>query len=194
MSPKLLTMLLAALLLLTSASLAESAPVTVMGRPEETISGPGYVYDLTAVHEVDGRQGVAWDNGFFISGSTTLTKYDVDWKLIAAAEEPFSGFTDEVNHLGDIDVYNGEIYAGVEYFMDGEAKNIQIAVYDAQTRPALLWTLTASQYGCAPGQTARADGIYTGTIWRQAITLASSTSRHRHSGFRASPIGMAGST
>ena len=133
MSPKLLTMLLAALLLLTSASLAESAPVTVMGRPEETISGPGYVYDLTAVHEVDGRQGVAWDNGFFISGSTTLTKYDVDWKLIAAAEEPFSGFTDEVNHLGDIDVYNGEIYAGVEYFMDGEAKNIQIAVYDAQT-------------------------------------------------------------
>ena len=88
---------------------------------------------MTAVHEVDGRQGVAWDNGFFISGSTTLTKYDVDWKLIAAAEEPFSGFTDEVNHLGDIDVYNGEIYAGVEYFMDGEAKNIQIAVYDAQT-------------------------------------------------------------
>ena len=75
-----------------------------MGRPEETISGPGYVYDLTAVHEVDGRQGVAWDNGFFISGSTTLTKYDVDWKLIAAAEEPFSGFTDEVNHIGDIDV------------------------------------------------------------------------------------------
>ena len=133
MSPKLLTMLLAALLLLTSASLAESAPVTVMGRPEETISGPGYVYDLTAVHGVDGRQGVAWNTGFFISGSTTLTKYDVDWKLIAAAEEPFSGFTDEVNHLGDIDVYNGEIYAGVEYFMDGEAKNIQIAVYDAQT-------------------------------------------------------------
>lgn len=38
-----------------------------------------------------------------------------------------------MNHLGDIDVYNGEIYAGVEYFMDGEAKNIQIAVYDAQT-------------------------------------------------------------
>ena len=133
MSPKLLTMLLAALLLLTSASLAESAPVTVMGRPEETISGPGDVYDLAAVHEVDGRQGVAWDNGFFISGSTTLTKYDVDWKLIAAAEEPFSGFTDEVNHFGYIDASNGEIYAGVEYFMDGEAKNIQIAVYDAQT-------------------------------------------------------------
>ena len=134
MSSKLLTILLAALLLLASASLAEPAPVTVMGRPEDTTLGPGYAYELTAVHEVDGRQGVAWEDGSsYISGSTTLTRYDADWNLIAAAEAPFSGFVDEVNHIGDIDVYDGEIYAGVEYFMDGEAKNIQIAVYDAQT-------------------------------------------------------------
>ncbi len=38
-----------------------------------------------------------------------------------------------VNHIGDIDVCNGGLYAGVEYFMDGEASNIRIAVYDAQT-------------------------------------------------------------
>ena len=33
----------------------------------------------------------------------------------------------------DIDVYNNELYLGVEYFMDGEGKNIQVAVYDADT-------------------------------------------------------------
>ena len=113
---------------------AEPAPVTVTGRPEESVSRPEFAYDLSGAHEVDGRQGVAWeDSCFYISGSTTLTKYDADWNLIAAAENPFSGFSDEVNHIGDIDVYNGELYAGVEFFMDGEAKNIQIAVYDALT-------------------------------------------------------------
>ena len=38
-----------------------------------------------------------------------------------------------MNHLGDIDVYNGEIYCGVENFMDGVGKDIQVSVYDANT-------------------------------------------------------------
>src|SRR5699024_2455573 len=33
----------------------------------------------------------------------------------------------------DIDVMDGKIYTGVEYFNAGEVKNIQIAVYDAKT-------------------------------------------------------------
>ena len=95
---------------------------------------PPYAYALSASHAVDGRQGVAWEAGAtYVSGSTTLSRYDGDWNLTATATDPFSGFADEVNHIGDIDVFNGEIYAGVEYFMDGEAKNIQIAVYDADT-------------------------------------------------------------
>lgn len=129
----LLPILLMTLLLIERPSGAAPAPVTVMGRQEETVSCPEYRYTLSEIHEVDGRQGVAWEDGFYyISGSTTLTRYDAEWNLIAAAEEPFSGFTEAVNHIGDIDVYKGDIYAGVEYFMDGEAKNIQIAVYDAQ--------------------------------------------------------------
>ena len=68
-----------------------------------------------------------------MSGSTSITAYDKDWQIVAEAKDPLGGFEAEVNHIGDIDVYNGEIYAGVEYFMDGEAKNIQIAVYDAET-------------------------------------------------------------
>lgn len=35
------------------------------------------------------------------------------------------------NHIGDIDVWNGEIYAGIETFEDGKGENIQVAVYDA---------------------------------------------------------------
>ena len=50
-----------------------------------------------------------------------------------STDTPFENFKDEVNHIGDIDIYNGEIYAGVEYFMDGEAKNIQVAVYNAES-------------------------------------------------------------
>lgn len=131
---KLLLLLLTASVWTITVTLAEPAPVTVTGRPEESVSGPEYAYDLSGVHEVDGRQGVAWeDSYFYISGSTTLTRYDGDWNLITAAESPFSGFSDEVNHIGDIDVYNGELFAGVEHFMDGEAKSIQIAVYDALT-------------------------------------------------------------
>ncbi len=95
---------------------------------------PTYKYNLIEVHEVDARQGIAWEKGdYYVSGSTSLSHYDSDWNLVARVDEPFDEFKDEVNHIGDIDVYNGQIYAGVEYFMDGKAKNIQIAVYDAET-------------------------------------------------------------
>lgn len=88
-------------------------------------------YTLSAVQEVCGRQGVcAEGDHYWVSGSTTLTKYDKDWNVIASNEDPFAGYDIEVNHIGDIDVYNNELYLGVEYFMDGVGKNIQVAVYD----------------------------------------------------------------
>jgi len=94
----------------------------------------GNSYKLSGVNEVAGRQGVAYENGFYwVSGSTTLTKYDKDWNVIAQNDTPFEGYTLQVNHIGDIDVYNNEIYCGVEQFVDGVAENIQIAVYDGDT-------------------------------------------------------------
>ena len=91
-------------------------------------------YTLDSSHEVDGRQGIAWEDGlYYVSGSTSLSVYDAEWNRVRTETEPFGGFDAEVNHIGDIDVYDGEIYAGVEYFMDGEASNIQMAVYDAET-------------------------------------------------------------
>lgn len=115
---------------------AAPVPVGVMGRDEQdpTLMLPRYTYTLASVHEVDGRQGIAWDDGvFFVSGSTTLSRYDASWNMTETNDQPFEGIESEVNHLGDIDAYDGKIYAGVENFLDGEATNIQIVVYDAET-------------------------------------------------------------
>lgn len=91
-------------------------------------------YELADVHSVAGRQGICTERGvYWVSGSGTLEKYDSRWELVAENTEPFEGYSLEVNHIGDIDVYNNELYLGVEYFMDGEGKSIQVAVYDGDT-------------------------------------------------------------
>ena len=91
-------------------------------------------YELADVHSVAGRQGICTERGvYWVSGSGTLEKYDSRWELVAENTEPFEGYSLEVNHIGDIDVYNNELYLGVEHFMDGEGKNIQVAVYDGDT-------------------------------------------------------------
>lgn len=143
------------------------APVTVAGRPEQDawLVLRGSNYELDSVHEVDGRQGIAYAEGrYYVSGSTTLSVYDQSWQQIARNDDPFSGFEAEVNHIGDIDVYNGEIYAGVEHFLDGEAKNIQIAVYDAQT----LEMVRTYPFDAESGQT-EVSGIAvdpdSGSVW-----------------------------
>lgn len=93
-----------------------------------------YKYELTEVHPVSGRQGICTEDGsYWVSGSGTLAKYDSSWNLIAENTDPFEEFALEVNHIGDIDVYNNELYLGVEYFMDGKGKNIQVAVYDGDS-------------------------------------------------------------
>jgi len=91
-------------------------------------------YTLDKVIEVKGRQGVAVDSQYFyVSGSTALYKYSKKGELLLSNETPFVHLEKEANHIGDIDVYHGEIFAGVEYFMDGQGKDIQIAIYDANT-------------------------------------------------------------
>ena len=111
-------------------------PVNVMGRYEDNKDDllPIHEYQLEEVHEVGGRQGIAYEDGYYyVSDSKKLYCYDSDWQLVNEADGQFDAFESEVNHIGDIDVYKGEIYAGIEYFMDGQSKNIQITVYDANT-------------------------------------------------------------
>ena len=91
-------------------------------------------YKLNKVYEVNGRQGIAWsEDYYYVSGSTTLTKYDKKFNIIKENNDPFKGIDLLVNHIGDIDCYNNELYLGVEYFMDGVGTNIQVAVYDCET-------------------------------------------------------------
>lgn len=119
-------------LIVASSSVGCARATPVSGSAED---GSAEMDLLTKTVEVDGRQGVAAENGcFWVSGSTTLSKYDSDWNLIATNEAPFEeGYELEVNHIGDIDVYDNEVYCGVELFVDGVASNIQIAVYDGDT-------------------------------------------------------------
>ncbi len=95
---------------------------------------PRHSYELNSVHAVNGRQGICTDGEYYwVSGSTTLTKYDRNWNIVLENRNPFKGYELEVNHIGDIDVYENELYLGVEYFMDGVGRNIQVAVYDGDT-------------------------------------------------------------
>lgn len=107
---------------------------------------------LREVIEVAGRQGVATDGEFwYVSGSTALYKYDLSGNLVLSNESPFETMEGAVNHIGDIDVFAGEIYAGCEYFMDGVGENIQIAVYDAETlqyKRSVNWNPDSGQVEC----------------------------------------------
>ena len=72
-------------------------------------------------------------NFYYVSGSKALYKYDKNGKLIQSNENPFEGYPIPANHIGGIDVFNGEIFVSAEYFMDGVGKDIQIAIHDANT-------------------------------------------------------------
>ena len=119
---------LAVVLPMAGCAQSTSAPNTENGENAQPKS-------LTKAVEVDGRQGVATENGsYWISGSTTLSKYDSAWNRLKVNDAPFDkGYQLEVNHIGDIDVYDNEVYCGVELFEDGVASNIQIAIYDGDT-------------------------------------------------------------
>ena len=83
-----------------------------------TNNNTNYSYKLYRVYEVNGRQGICKENDFYyVSGSTTLSKYDKDFNLILLNDNPFEGYDIEVNHIGDIDIYNNELYLiALNYF------------------------------------------------------------------------------
>ncbi|MCI1640266.1 MAG: hypothetical protein LKI42_03195 [Bacteroidales bacterium] len=113
-----------------------AAAVAVAGLEGKVAAWPSAPedYALKKVIEVQGRQGVACDGVYYyISGSGALYKYALDGTLVASNPKPFEGLELPANHIGDIDVYDGKLYAGIETFRDGAGCNIQVAVYDAST-------------------------------------------------------------
>lgn len=118
----------------STALAAELQPL--QGRPEANPNNmlPKYEYTLEKSVQVFGRQGIATDGKYYyVSGSKTLTKYDKNWNELVRNTTPFEGYTIPSNHIGDIDVYNNEVYVGAENFVDGVGKDIQIAIHDGDT-------------------------------------------------------------
>jgi hypothetical protein len=109
----------------------------------------GKGYRLKTIVPVAGRQGVAVDENFYyVSDSKALYKYDKFGKLLTENTDPFTELKLAVNHIGDIDVWKGELFCGMEYFDDGHGKNIQIAVFDASTlrfKRSIEWDDTSGQ-------------------------------------------------
>lgn len=109
----------------------------------------GTEYRLKKVIPVAGRQGIAIDNDYYyVSCSKVLYKYDKEGNLLLKNDNPFKGLKLEANHFGDIDIFNGELYTGIEVFVDGRGKNIQVAVYDAETltyKRSLDWEPASGQ-------------------------------------------------
>lgn len=93
----------------------------------------GEMYRLKKVVQVEGRQGIAVDsNAYYVSDTKALYKYDRNWNLVAVNRQPFR-HPEIANHFGDIDVWNGEIYCGIEKFEYGRGYNIAVSIYDAKT-------------------------------------------------------------
>ena len=124
----------------------------------------GSEYRLKKVIPVAGRQGIAIDsNYYYVSDTKVLYKYDKHGNLIMKNDQPFQN-PEIANHFGDIDIYNGEIYCGIEKFEYGRGYNIAVSIYDAETlkwKRDLPWSpesgqvlpLTARKtwFGCPTG-------------------------------------------
>jgi hypothetical protein len=110
---------------------------------------PPQGFQLLRILEVDGRQGVATDGDYYyVSSSTALYRYDKQGKLLLSNTGAVEDLPIAANHIGDISVHRGEIYAGVEFFEDGRSRDIQIAIYDAATlqyKRAIPWEPTSGQ-------------------------------------------------
>lgn len=109
---------------------------------------PASSYTLKKIVPVEGRQGIAADSSYYyVSDTKAIYKYDKDWNLIASNKSPFM-HPEIANHFGDIDVYNGNIYCGIEKFEYGRGYNIAVSIYDAETlewKQDLPWSPESGQ-------------------------------------------------
>jgi hypothetical protein len=140
-------------------------PDSQMCASHETSAG----YELARVIEVAGRQGVATDGErYYVSGSTAFYVYSKDGELLASNEEPFVDLEKPANHIGDISVHDGELFAGVEWFVDGRGQDIQIAVYDTATlryKKSISWDPGSGQVEVSALAVDAANGLVWMTDW-----------------------------
>lgn len=81
------------------------------------------------------HQGVSWDGVYYyVSDTNRLRKYDSTWTLVASNTNPLGSVGGGVNHLGDIEVVDGILYAPVESYTSPSVFSLMtIARFDAGT-------------------------------------------------------------
>jgi|LWDU01.1.fsa_nt_gi hypothetical protein len=108
-----------------------------------------FEYSLKEIIEVDGRQGIATDERYYVvSGSKELYLYTIKGKLLKRNSTPFKKLSVKANHLGDIAIYKDEIFTGVENFVNGRGENIQIVIYnldDLEYKRSIPWDPSSGQ-------------------------------------------------
>lgn len=89
---------------------------------------------LVAVSPVKATQGYATDGSVHYMFSTNeIAAYDKDWQPLWSNKTPFEGMPAGPGHVGDGDVYQGDIYAPVEAYNSCDDNTQQrIAIYDAK--------------------------------------------------------------
>jgi len=81
------------------------------------------------------HQGVAWDGtSYYVSGTNKLTKYDAAWNVLATNNNPLGSIGGGTNHIGDIEVVEGIVYAPAEnYASVSSFSGMRIARFRADT-------------------------------------------------------------
>jgi acyl-CoA thioesterase-1 len=118
------------------------------GQNTPAAAQPALTPPLVAVSPVKALQGYATDGSVHYMFSTgEIAAYDSDWKLLWDNKAPFDGMPAGVGHVGDGDVYRGEVYAPVESYNSCDDNSRQgIAIYGA-TDGAFKRYIDLSGYG-----------------------------------------------
>jgi hypothetical protein len=88
-------------------------------------------------------QGVAVDpaGNFYVSSTKSISAFDSNWHSLWTNASPFTGMPSTVIHIGDIEYYNGNLYAPVEgYVSCGSYAPVVLAVYSASTGNLVTWS------------------------------------------------------
>lgn len=97
-------------------------------------NNPHNNYILKNHFQVTGRQGITTDGeNYYVSGTKSIEKYDKNGRMLLANNSPFDKQSELLNHFGDLSLNDGLLYLGAEFFKDGEARNLNISIYNAKT-------------------------------------------------------------
>lgn len=122
-----------------SAALAVAQAVTAAD-PDERFDPP-----IVAMSPVKAIQGYATDGvTHYMSSTSEIAAFDKDWKPMWNNKAPFGTMFDpsvDHKHVGDIDAYDGKIYAPVETYHSCTDNTLQkIAIFDAKDGSFISFT------------------------------------------------------